>query len=81
MSGSTQSTNRKVKVKTLITSRYFKLGMADYLAGQWSEICGVNWYRLDAGVIYELGRQYAALMGDNPPTVERYRAAKAGGML
>ena len=77
----TQANTRRVKVKTLITSRYFKQGMADYLSGRWTDICGVYWYKLDASVIYEIGRQYAALMGDNPPTPARYMAAKAGGML
>lgn len=72
---------RAVKVATLIRSRFFKQGMQDYLRGVWTDFSGVNWYRLDAGVIYERGRQYAALMGNNPPTPSRYLAAKDGGML
>lgn len=77
----TQQVQRMVRIETLISSKYFKAGIKDFGRGIWTDYCGINWYKFDAGAIYERGRQYAALMGDNPPTPARYMAARNGGML
>lgn len=73
-----QSGTKSITVKAMISSKFFKRGVADYFEGRWSEVTG-NWYSLSAAHLYEKGRLVAAVNQSRAIGVSQYVAAMNAG--
>ena len=71
---------RALSTATVIKAKPFKLGVADYHAGRWTEVRGL-WRGVYAGGLYEAARLICAATGEKKITVDHFRRAQASGAI
>jgi len=72
------SNEKKASMATILVSKPFRQGVADYHAGKWTERLG-RWRNINADTIYETGRLVAAVTGAQKPTLADFMAAYRAG--